>query len=126
MNKHIGFSHHYPKLCGQTSGKLLAVIPIKRKDMTDELIHYDTIYYENGKARAFPLPPGNYIQLVFIGNLGVPFCTIRSAWPKQKVEYYNSSIGEVFDIRFKGENILVKQPDEIMREDRRAEHSEEI
>lgn len=126
MNKHIGFSHHYPKLCGQTSGKLLAVIPIERKDMTDELIHYDTIYYENGKARAFPLPPGNYIQLVFIGNLGVPFCTIRSAWPKQKVEYYNSSIGEVFDIRFKGENSLVKQPDEIMREDRRAEHSEEI
>lgn len=126
MNKHIGFSHHYPKLHGQTSGKLLAVIPIKRKDMTDELIHYDTIYYENGKARAFPLPPGNYIQLVFIGNLGVPFCTIRSAWPKQKVEYYNAAIGEEFEIIFTDKSDLVKQPDEIMREDRRAEHSEEI
>ena len=103
MNKHIDFSHPYPKLCGQTSGKLLAVIPIKRKDMTDELIHYDTIYYENGNARAFPLPPGNYIQLVFIGNLGVPFCTIRSAYPPKKVAYYTQSIGEVFSIRIKGE-----------------------
>lgn len=106
MNKRIGFSHHYPKLHGQTSAKLLAVIPRKRNEMSEELIEYDTTYFtEDGTKAYFPLKPGNYIQLVFIGNLGIPFCTIRSSFPPSKVEYYTMAIGEDFDIKFKGEDV---------------------
>lgn len=104
--KHIGFSHHYPKLHGQTSAKLLAVIPRKRNEMSAELIEYDTTYFtEDGVKAYFPLKSGNYIQLVFIGNLGIPFCTIRPAFPRSKVEYYTSAIGEDFAITFKGEEV---------------------
>lgn len=102
--KRIKFSHDYPKLHGQTSAKLLAVIPRKRNEMSEELIEYDTSYFtKDGVKEYFPLKSGNYIQLVFIGNLGIPFCTIRSAFPKSKVEYYTSSIGEDFEIHFKKE-----------------------
>lgn len=46
----------------------------------------------------YSLLPGKYLQLVFIGNYGIPFCTCRSAWPKSKVVYYKSCIGKNFDI----------------------------
>ena len=104
--KHIVFSHHYPKLHGQTSARLLAVIPRKRNEMSEELIEYDTTYFtDDGHKEYFPLKSGNYIQLVFIGNLGIPFCTIRSAFPQSKVEYYTSAIGEDFAIKFKGDEV---------------------
>lgn len=97
----IKFSHAYPKLHGQTSASLLAVIPIRiDKDTPRELLEYDT-KYDGGY---FPLPTGDYIQLVFIGNLHIPFCTIRKAWPPQKVEYYKATIGYDFEIKIKGES----------------------
>ena len=97
----IGFSHHYPKLHGQTSATLLDVLPIRiDKNTPRELIEYDT-KYDGGY---FQLPTGDYIQLVFLGNLRIPFCTIRKARPTSKVEYYISKIGEEFAIKFKGEN----------------------
>ena len=93
----IRFSHEYPKLHGQTSAELLAVRPIKIDAHTpQELLDYDTTY-EGGR---YPLRSGEYIQLVFLGNLRIPFCTIRSAWPPEKVQYYTSAIGEVFSIRY--------------------------
>ena len=96
----IGFSHHYPKLHGQTSAELLAVRPIKiNKDTPQELLEYDT-KFDGGY---FPLRHGNYIQLIFLGNLRIPFCTIRAAYPPSKVEYYQRNIGKMFDIHFKGE-----------------------
>ena len=99
MNR-IGFSHRYPKLHGQTSATLLAVMPIRiDKDTPQELLEYDT-KYDGGY---FKLPHGNYIQLVFMGNLRIPFCTIRAAWPTSTVEYHKSKIGEQFAIKFKGE-----------------------
>lgn len=104
----IKFSHHYPKLHGQTSGTLLAVLPIRiDKNTPKELLEYDTKYAEKVGLGAvfdyFDLPTGDYIQLVFLGNLRIPFCTIRKAWPTSKVEYYKSKIGEEFAIKFKGE-----------------------
>lgn len=109
----IRFSHDYPKLHGQTTAKLLAVRPIRIDLNTpDELLEYDTTYYEKpfkdetslyAEKRRFPLPTGDYIQLVFIGNLHIPFCTIRKAWPPQKVEYYKAAIGYDFAIHVKKE-----------------------
>ncbi len=104
----IKFSHAYPKLHGQTSAALLAVIPIRiDKDTPRELLEYDTkyIWYDGPvpKYGFFPLPTGDYIQLIFLGNLHIPFCTIRRAWPPQKVEYYKSAIGYDFEVIVKGE-----------------------
>lgn len=93
--KTIRFSHDYPKLHGQTSAELLAVRPIWIDRFTPkELIAYDTSY-DGGN---YPLPRGHYIQLIFLGDLRIPFCTIRKAYPQQKVDYYNGSVGDVFAI----------------------------
>lgn len=103
----IKFSHDYPKLHGQTSAELLAVRPIHIDRYTpQELLEYDTKYIEiNAKRWAgykyYPLTTGVYIQLIFLGDLRIPFCTIRKAYPPRKVEYYNSKIGEVFQIEIK-------------------------
>ena len=94
----IKFSHDYPKLHGQTSATLLAVLPLRiDRDTPRELLEYDT-KYDGGY---FPLPTGDYIQLVFLGNLRIPFCTIRRAWPQSKVDYYKSKIGEQFEVMIK-------------------------
>ena len=91
----IHFSHYYPKLHGQTTAELLAVRPIKIDAHTPrELIEYDTTY-DGGR---YPLRSGEYIQLIFLGNLRIPFCTIRSAYPPSKVRYYRNAIGKQFKI----------------------------
>ncbi len=91
----IRFSHDYPKLHGQTSAELLAVRPLKIDAHTPkELLEYDTTY--NGGR--YPLRSGDYIQLIFLGNLRIPFCTIRSAYPESKVAYYCRSVGKTFEI----------------------------
>ncbi len=95
----IRFSHDYPKLHGQTSGELLAVRPIDIDARTPkELLDYDTAYV----GGRYPLRHGRYIQLIFLGNLRIPFCTIRSAWPKSKVAYYESAVGETFSVETPG------------------------
>ena len=106
--KTIRFSHDYPKLHGQITAELLAVKPIRiDRNTSRELLEYDTTYYDKpfkdatslyAEKQHFPLPTGDYIQLIFLGNLRIPFCTIRKAWPKQKVEYYTAAIGEIFAV----------------------------
>lgn len=106
----IKFSHNYPKLWGQEKAELLAIKEIKiDKNTPIDLIEYDTMYInrregENGaveEAGYFTLKSGNYIQLIFLGNKGIPFCTIRTASPQSKVDYYKSNIGKIFEIRIK-------------------------
>ena len=104
----IRFSHAYPKLHGQTTAELLAVRPIRiDRNTPRELLEYDTTYYVKpfndetsiyAEKQHFPLPTGDYIQLVFLGNLRIPFCTIRKAWPQSKVEYYTAAVGETFKL----------------------------
>lgn len=97
--KTIRFSHDYPKLHGQTSAELLAVRPLKIHAHTpNELLVYDTTY--NGGR--YKLRYGMYLQLIFLGNLGIPFCTIRSAYPHRKVVYYLNSVGCTFAIKVEG------------------------
>lgn len=94
MNK-IKFSHYYHKLHGQTSAELLAVRHITIDAHTPlALLEYDTTY-DGGQ---YPLNHGKYLQLIFLGNLRIPFYTIRSAYPASKVDYYFSKIGEKFEI----------------------------
>ena len=93
----IKFSHNYFKLHNQTKAEL---IDIKRiaidKDTPPELLDYDTTY-DGGR---YELKKGDYVMLVFLGNLGIPFTTIRSAKGRygDKFIYYHAHIGELFDI----------------------------
>lgn len=112
MKPVIKFSHAYPKLHGQTSAELLAVRPIRiDRNTPDELLEYDTTYYDKpfkdatslyAEKQRFPLLTGDYIQLVFLGNLGIPFCTIRKNYPPQKGDYYRGKVGDTFTIEIKG------------------------
>lgn len=91
----IKFSHNYPKLHGQTSARLLSVRPLKIDDNTPkEFLEYDT-KYDGGY---FELPHGDCVQLIFLGNLGIPFSTVRNHYPPQKDDYYEGILGEMFDI----------------------------
>lgn len=58
----------------------------------------DDTTYDGGH---YPLPTGDYIQLIFLGNLRIPFCTIRKNYPPQKMDYYSGSVGDVFDVVIK-------------------------
>lgn len=98
----IKFSHNYPKLHSQPQAELLAVRVLQAETMilNGELIEYDTIYYdlESGSRQYYPLPKtGQLIQLIFLGNRSIPFCTIRRHTP-EKERYYHGAIGRVFDV----------------------------
>lgn len=94
----IKFSHEYPKLWGQYSARLLEVNDTEYKNLHPDLIEYDTKY--NGGY--YPLPKVRLIQLIFLGDKGIPFCTIRR-WTPQKHRYYESAIGKIFEIEIKGD-----------------------
>lgn len=92
MNK-IKFSHNYPKLWNQTEAKLCAVLPMMiNKDTPKDLLEYDTKIKD---GEYYELKHGSYIQLVFVGNKGIPFCTIRNHNPG-KAGYYISKVGQDF------------------------------
>jgi hypothetical protein len=97
----IKFSHRYPKLRGQDSAVLLAVGKLSiPEDLNEELREYDTRYETRDTLEGYgyyPLPKGKYLHLVFVGNKGVPFCTIRSDNP-QKEAFYKNLVGKVIKI----------------------------
>lgn len=64
------------------------------------MVDYDTLAEDGSR---YVLKRGNYLQLVFLGNLGIPFCTIRSDKPamnglRAKHDYYREKIGERFQL----------------------------
>ena len=88
----ITFSHNYPKLWNQTTARLLKVSRMLRKNLHDDLIEYDTL---TSDGKYYELPKGDLIQLVFLGNKEIPFCTIRPYTP-EKFEYYRGKVGAGF------------------------------
>lgn len=99
----IKFSHDYPKLWGQRIVKLIGIRFIDKKDLNPTLLKYDTTFFDkDGNSHQFPLKGSNFLQLIFIGEFGVPFCTIRSAYPQSKIEYYQRSIGQKFLVVIEG------------------------
>jgi len=98
--KQIKFSHRYPKLHCQRFAELIAVKPIQiTKETNARLLLYDTQYEDaDGNIGFYPLRPGSYLRLIFDGDAGIPFTTIRKAYPPSKVEYYSKSVGDMFEI----------------------------
>ena len=123
----IGFSHHYKKLQGQTHGTLIAVNRVTIDEHFPMLgLCYDTKYetigefgIHLGRQHGYDyarLKNGEYLQIVFIGNLQIPFTTYRNipkdyAPLKDKPHYYRKSvpysdlIGQSFAFKFKGEKL---------------------
>lgn len=97
----ILFTHQYPKLWGQKKGLLLAVLLLDAKGVSinKDLIEYDTKYEDKGKTKYYELPKeGKLIQLIFVGEKDIPFCTLRS-YNELKWNYYQGQIGKVLDIK---------------------------
>ena len=92
--KQIKFSSNYPKLWNQREARLLAVLVLTQKDLNEDLIEYDT---KNINGEYYKLPETDLIQLVFIGDKRIPFCTLRR-WTEEKLIYYHDLIGEYFEV----------------------------
>ncbi len=91
----LRFSHDYPKIHGQTRAKLIAVLSITIDGgLNPALKEYDT---KTVDGEYYPLPDGEYLQLILVGEFGIPFCTIRRQ-TYDKVAYYNERIGQWFEI----------------------------
>jgi len=101
MNK-IKFSGEYRKLHGQTEATLLFVREIRIDSLTPKVfLDYDTTRTDGS---TYELKDGQYILLVFLGNLGIPFTTVRSLWGKygNKLKYYKALIGQEFAVEVSG------------------------
>jgi len=92
----IKFSHEYPKLWGQKEAMLIDIKFISKNDfpLSQELLDYDT---KTSEGEYYPLPRDNYLQLIFLGDKRIPFCTIRRQTP-QKENYYHEQLNQVFKI----------------------------
>ncbi len=93
MNK-IKFSHNYPKLWNQETAYLIKVRVIVSESLNKDLIEYDT---KTSDGKYYELPKGRLIQLFFIGNVSIPFCTIRRYTP-EKLLYYLDLVNTTFKI----------------------------
>lgn len=94
MTAIIKFSHQYPKLWKQKKAKLVHIQVVDRAAIHQDLLEYDT---RQADGSYYQLPKGQLIHLVFFGNKGIPFCTIRRYTP-EKYEYYERMLNESFDI----------------------------
>jgi len=98
----IKFSHIYPKLWKQTECYLILVRTMDKGAVNKSLQQYDTLYddyKEDGAINIgyYELPNTKLLQLIFIGNFDIPFCTLRRYTP-EKEKYYESSIGHEFQV----------------------------
>jgi hypothetical protein len=90
----IKFSDDYPKLWGQKQAILLDVKCVQKKELSKDLLEYDT---KTSKGEYYMLPEGLLLQLIFLGDKRIPFCTLRKQSP-WKEKYYRSQVGFMFEI----------------------------
>lgn len=90
MGNNIKFSHEYKKLNHEQCGVLLGVFRIYLEEQSKVFLDYDT-------EGIYKLPKdGSYLLLLFMGNGGTIFTTLRRTTP-EKWRYYNSKIKEEFE-----------------------------
>lgn len=102
----IKFIEEYPKLHGQKSAQLIHVRYLPK----GEFIHPDFVEYDcrkkSGEMYQLPIVNGfttePMLQLVFLGNKIIPFCTMRR-WEEKKSTYYQGMLDKEFRIAI-GEN----------------------
>jgi len=101
--KKIKFSHYYNKFretsaCPENKPQYLTqIFIVDRKDLTESFIEYDTLIDEpNMKMAYYELPKGKLMVLLFCSGNRL-WTTIRR-WTPQKEKYYQSLIGQEFEI----------------------------
>ena len=90
----IKFIHPFKKLLAAPTNKalLLDVFMVDMESLSPQFIAYDT---DNG---AYSLPKtGRMMLLLFLGDNGT-FTTLRSCYPLEKIDFFRSNIGKMFDI----------------------------
>lgn len=90
----IKFVHPFKKLRAAPTNKalLLDVFMIDVETLSESFIAYDT---DHG---AYKLPKtGRMMMLLFLGDNGT-FTTLRSCYPLEKIDFFRSNIGKMFDI----------------------------
>lgn len=96
----IIFNRNYDKLHGQTEAVLIGLTEINvPEDISDEFVQYDTAV--NGRNIISQFDEGTYLQLFFVGNKHIPFCTLRNRTGYKgfnRKEYYLDHIGSLFKI----------------------------
>jgi len=90
----LKFSKRYAKLWGQEAAELIYMRILDSENIDSDLLEYDTKTLD---GTYYKLPKGRLIQLFFIGDKGIPFCTIRRYTP-EKYKYYGKNVGEIFEI----------------------------
>jgi len=106
MMAEIKFAHDYPKLWKQTEARLIESRTINGKNLHKDLIEYDTKFIVDEEVNSvdyYQLPKSELIQLIFLGNNGIPFCTLRRYTPDKEV-YYHRLIGYDFKITITGDS----------------------
>lgn len=101
----ICFSHFYQKMPRDFQySKLLQVLPVKLEDLSPDFLQYDTTYIDGGEEKQYPLPEkGEYLLLLLQAGSGHGrlWTTLRSRFGhgKDKLEYYNSMMGHIFECK---------------------------
>ena len=100
--KKIKFSHKYLKLFNIDPSEpvtLLLVTAENTTHLSDEFIHYVTLYFENGKPMNYPLKEGMECLVLLFAQGGKLFSTIRRSTPN-KDTYYFTAIGSDFKLEY--------------------------
>jgi hypothetical protein len=102
IRRKIKFSHNYNKLKHFSNGDeviLLLAKEIKRSELCPTFIDYDTTFKLANGISQYPLIPGNYILLLFMGltdNTKL-FTTVRP-YNLYKFEFYKKLESTIFQI----------------------------
>jgi hypothetical protein len=96
----IKFSHSYQKLKGDKKAKLLAIFIAEYSELSSSFLEYDTRYFDDGELKYYFLTDGKYLVLLFQGNQGNLFTTVRS-YTDKKSAYYKMNVGQWFEIETK-------------------------
>lgn len=90
--REIKFNHNYKKLHNQKTARLLSADYYYGKDLPKEFIEYDTEgKYEIDKKQ-------EYIKLLFRGDKGIPFTTLRKNNSENREKYCSLTADTKFKI----------------------------
>lgn len=93
----IRFNRNYKKLHNQKRATLLRVDFIEGEDLHKDFIEYDTEgKYQIDKSK-------EYMRLIFIGNKGIPFATLRKNNDENRIKYISLEAKTKFKIVVEGE-----------------------
>jgi len=93
-------SHWYEKLRGINESEPVTLLEVFKSNTTHlsaSFLDYDTIYFENGKQKKYPLQKNMQCLVLLFAQGNKLFTTIRR-FTESKFTYYETAIGEDFEL----------------------------